>query len=125
MNIGMKIQHLRKLKGINQAEIAEKLSISQSAYAKIEADVTKMDVDRLKQICDILEVDISELIGSDNGRSFVFSNNKNITNGYVETLHQCIKEQHEAQIEQIIRQHNQHIASLNEEIAFLRTLVGK
>ncbi|HPQ20482.1 MAG TPA: helix-turn-helix transcriptional regulator [Saprospiraceae bacterium] len=121
----MKIQHLRKLKGINQAEIAEKLSISQSAYAKIEADVTKMDVDRLKQICDILEVDISELIGSDNGRSFVFSNNKNITNGYVETLHQCIKEQHEAQIEQIIRQHNQHIASLNEEIAFLRTLVGK
>jgi len=45
-----------------QEYLAAKLNISQNAYSKIELGYTKITVERLFQIADILETDIVELL---------------------------------------------------------------
>jgi transcriptional regulator with XRE-family HTH domain len=48
--------------GYSQQKLAEHLNISQSAYAKIEKGITRLDLERLEQICEILRVSPSDLI---------------------------------------------------------------
>jgi transcriptional regulator with XRE-family HTH domain len=115
MTIGAKIQVLRKAKGLNQADVADQLNISQSAYAKIEADVTKLGIERLQHICEILETDMAEILNNGEGRNIYYSNNKiNTVNGFIENYYNNMKEQYESQI-----------ATLKEEIAFLREMIKK
>jgi transcriptional regulator with XRE-family HTH domain len=45
-----------------QEYLAAKLNISQNAYSKIELGYTKITVERLFQIADILETNITELL---------------------------------------------------------------
>ena len=63
MNIIENIKKIRKRRGISQEYIASHLNISQSAYHKIEAGETELTTDRLQQILNVLETDLSELIG--------------------------------------------------------------
>ena len=55
------IKNIRLQKGISQYEVANRLSISQNTYFKIEKGKTKLDLYRLIQISNILEFEISEL----------------------------------------------------------------
>jgi transcriptional regulator with XRE-family HTH domain len=63
--IGKKIKSLRQQKGWSQSEMAEKLSISIPAFSKIETDITDLNISRLKQISEVFNVHIVELL-SDN-----------------------------------------------------------
>lgn len=65
MDIIYKIKSIREQKGISQEDIAFKLGISQSAYAKIECQKNKMTVDKLLQIAKILEYPLSDLVCGD------------------------------------------------------------
>jgi len=60
--IAANIRHKREYRNYTQEYLALKLSISQNAYSKIELGYTKITVERLFQIADILEFDVSELI---------------------------------------------------------------
>ncbi len=51
MNIGEKIQYLRKEKGLTQQELAKALNIGWSTVANYEKDYRKPDLDTLKNIC--------------------------------------------------------------------------
>jgi transcriptional regulator with XRE-family HTH domain len=77
MNIGENIRKFRKEKDIKQTEIYEKLGISQSTYSKIENNRYKMDINTLKEIATILDVDIAKLIGEDK----IIINHTNNENG--------------------------------------------
>lgn len=55
------IRVIREIKGLSQEYMSLRLHISQSAYAKLERGETKMTVDRLKEICKVLEIDMLEL----------------------------------------------------------------
>ncbi|OOR90775.1 helix-turn-helix domain-containing protein [Moraxella bovis] len=57
-----KIKDIRETKGFTQEEIAHALKISPSGYSKIERGETRINIDRLQQIADILEVNIFDLI---------------------------------------------------------------
>lgn len=48
--------------GLSQEKVAEELNISQSAYAKIENSITRLDLERLVQICGVLHIDLIGLI---------------------------------------------------------------
>jgi len=48
------IRTARKRKGLRQIDMAEKLSINLLAYQRLERGVTKLDVDRLIKITEIL-----------------------------------------------------------------------
>ncbi|MBX2928930.1 MAG: helix-turn-helix transcriptional regulator [Saprospiraceae bacterium] len=60
--IGDKIKEIRQRKNLSQTEVAERLSISQSAYAKIEQGAVRLDVERLMALADIFEVEYHELL---------------------------------------------------------------
>jgi len=92
MNTSLKIKKYRELKNYTQEYMAEKLDISQNTYSKIENGGIKLTVDRLKQISDILETPVEEIINADN-QVFNF-HNSNIEKfyGYIESLHEDNKE---------------------------------
>ncbi|TWV83085.1 helix-turn-helix domain-containing protein [Moraxella sp. VT-16-12] len=70
MKIQDKIRVIRTQKKLSQDSMAESLGISLQAYSKIELGKTKLNVDRAKQIAQILDIDIVELISDDGNGMF-------------------------------------------------------
>lgn len=60
-----KIRLARELNQWSQEEMAEKLEMSPSGYARIERGEVRLNVERLEQIAHILNIDISDLIKKD------------------------------------------------------------
>ncbi|MCZ8088992.1 helix-turn-helix transcriptional regulator [Flavobacterium sp.] len=65
MNIGDNIRKHRIEKDKKQQEIYEAIGVNQSTYSKIENNKYKMDIETLKNIANVLEVDVTKLIGED------------------------------------------------------------
>lgn len=64
--IGKNIKKYRKLKGMTQRELAEKLLLSESFIAKLESvTYQSISVDTLKQIADVLETHIALFVIED------------------------------------------------------------
>lgn len=59
MEVVSKIIELRKKKGFSQKDLAKKLNIAPYNYGKVERGETKLTVDRLDQIAQVLGVHIS------------------------------------------------------------------
>jgi transcriptional regulator with XRE-family HTH domain len=60
--IAANIRSKREYRNYTQEYLAAKLHISQNAYSKIELGYTKITVERLFQVADVLEMDVTELI---------------------------------------------------------------
>lgn len=60
------IKALRKFRKYTQEDMADKLHLSLRAYQKIESGDTRLDIDRLKKIADILGVSMIDLINAKN-----------------------------------------------------------
>jgi transcriptional regulator with XRE-family HTH domain len=60
------IEKLRKAKKLSREDMAAHLDISLEAYRKIENGVTKLTLDRLAQICDVLGSNIIEVLDEKN-----------------------------------------------------------
>jgi transcriptional regulator with XRE-family HTH domain len=63
--IHSKIKKIRMQSGITQQETADKLHMHLNTWQKIENGVTKLDIDRLKDIAEIFETSVEELINVD------------------------------------------------------------
>lgn len=63
--IAANIRNKREYRNYTQEYLAAKLDISQNAYSKIELGYTKITVERLFQIADVLEFDITDLLYTD------------------------------------------------------------
>lgn len=62
MEVIEKIRTLRELKQLSQEELAEKIHMSREGYAKIERGERGLDIQRLSQIADALDVSMSDLL---------------------------------------------------------------
>ena len=60
--VAINIRKIREHLNYTQEYLAMKLNISQNAYSKIELGYTKITLERLYQIAQVLEVDLVELI---------------------------------------------------------------
>jgi len=60
--IAANIRNKREYRNYTQEYLAFKLNISQNAYSKIELGYTKITVERLFQIAEVLEFDVVELM---------------------------------------------------------------
>ena len=60
--ISKNIRKYREMKGYSQEYMAHELQINQASYAKIENSSTKLTVERLFTISNLLETDVSELL---------------------------------------------------------------
>lgn len=90
--IGFKIRNRREVLNFTQEFVAERLGISQPAFANIENGQTKIDIERLTKIAEILSMNVLDLLDS----KYVVNtfNNKDSSQaiGIVENLHQDNRE---------------------------------
>jgi len=62
MSIADRIQHLRKLKGISQEELADKVGVSRQAVSKWESEQSIPDLDKIIMMSDYFEVTTDYLL---------------------------------------------------------------
>ena len=58
----LNIKKHRELKGLRQQDLADKLSINLRSYQNLENGGTKLDLERLEQIAEVLETPIEDLL---------------------------------------------------------------
>ena len=119
-NSGFNIKRLRNQKGYSQEFMASRLNISQASYARIESQEIKLSVDRLQQIADILETDISAFFDSSKLTIQNQTNNEGAYgNGYIENLYIENKET----LKKLIQTLEDEIVHLKKEIGFLQAII--
>lgn len=65
IQIGRNLKLLRHKQGWNQAAVAKKLHISIPAYSKIESGMTIINITRLKQMAELYDVTVLDLMTPD------------------------------------------------------------
>jgi transcriptional regulator with XRE-family HTH domain len=122
MQLGEKITLMRTLKGLTQEEMAEKLSMSTTGYAKIERGETKLQNPRLEKIADVLGMELSDLLNFDTKNVFNFAENWTHSNLVNSTIYltetQCAHELEKAHL--MIEQQNKEIVYLKEIIELMK-----
>jgi transcriptional regulator with XRE-family HTH domain len=58
----LNLRAIRINQGYSQKDVAEQLGLSQNAYSKIELGYTKVTLDTLVQICNLLELEFKRFI---------------------------------------------------------------
>ena len=61
--IGERLKKARLTKGLTQENLAESLNISIAYLSRIETGTTKLNLKRLSEICKLLDVSESEILG--------------------------------------------------------------
>ena len=62
MNVGEKIKNAREDMDLSQADVAREIPMSQSGYSKIERGAQEPNLNQLRRICEILNIDPSYLL---------------------------------------------------------------
>lgn len=107
---GQKLRLIREFRNYSQEYIASKLGITQNSYSRIENNLTKISAERLKQLAEILNIPLTELL-SDTEPVIHFQNLPYTANG---------KEQDTAKEEKLMRElYDQIILIKDEKISFL------
>ncbi|HAP95938.1 helix-turn-helix domain-containing protein [Sphingobacterium lactis] len=107
-----------------QQDIAEKLNIHIKTWQKLENGHTRLDIERLFQIAEILETPIEELINADEGVTIneIKDNHVGFNNS---TVHISEKSEIEKELyERIISEKERVIADKDAEIKYLRDLLA-
>ncbi|OOF80706.1 helix-turn-helix domain-containing protein [Rodentibacter caecimuris] len=65
MESSEKIKIMREMNQWTQEEVAEKLGMSTTGYAKIERGQTNVSVEKLKQIAQVFNVNVAQLLDDD------------------------------------------------------------
>ena len=107
--VGNKLKKLRKLKGFSQEQVSDYLSISQSAYARMESGESHSWANHIEKICEIYEIEIEDLFKKD---KVVINNNQQGGVGYAETINQLS--------EKLVEQYEERIKELKEIITELK-----
>ncbi|OOG18177.1 hypothetical protein BWD42_12990 [Sphingobacterium sp. CZ-UAM] len=63
--IQSKIKRFREAEGMTQQEMADNLHIHVKTWQKIENGITRLDLDRLKQIANVYDIPVEDLINTD------------------------------------------------------------
>ena len=106
-----RIKEIRKEKGISHEAMAFDLGISQVAYSKLEKNETKLNVDRLYKIAEILDTKVSDLLNEEKSTIYNQDLKDNaIGHQQIENLHQENKEVYQ----ELIKAKDEQIALLKE-----------
>ena len=128
MEISERIKFMRTFKGWSQDEMAAKLHMAVSGYAKIERGETDIPFSRLKQIANTFEIELSHLIGLNEKNVFnVVGNSDTHDNSSTINVYPCeiAKFQHKNEKLQIlIEQKDKEIALLQQQNTDLREMIS-
>lgn len=126
MQSNEKIKLMREMNNWTQEDVAEKLGMSTTGYAKIERGQTAMSVDKLKQIAQIFNINVAQLL-DDNEKFVIFSIGDNHSNYNHFNLNEKLMAQNEKQQleiklkDEILKQKDAEIAALKEIIDLMKS----
>lgn len=123
MNLGYKIRKMRELRGYKQEYMADSLGITQNSYGKIESGETKLSVERLKKIAEILGTGVETIKNFDENIVFNINHQQGGNAGYI-TIHNTFDEILKT-FEVLTEPFKGQISQMREEITFLRNLIDK
>jgi transcriptional regulator with XRE-family HTH domain len=115
MQIGNKIKKIRELRNFTQKYLADELSLSQSAYSKIEMGETEITYARLEKIAAVFEMKLEDIITFSDNALLNFSNNTGNGNLIANVSYSLT--------EVLIKSYEDQIQSLKEEVSFLKMLL--
>lgn len=72
MQVSEKLKFIRHIKQWSQEEVAHRLNISPSAYGSMERGETKLSLERLEELAKVFEVDLAQLLDSNEKNIFNF-----------------------------------------------------
>ncbi len=113
----VKLKEARKEKGLSQENMAIELGISQGAYTNIENNESKLTVERLLQIAQILEKHVFsffELV------PFPLFNQDAIKNPKDYQTLQTIYQENKETLNKLLSSYEERIKELQQEVNFLR-----
>ena len=118
MGSSEKIKIMREMNQWTQEEVAEKLGMSTTGYAKIERGQTNVSVEKLKQIAQVFNVNVAQLL-DDNERFVLFTNvdNHSNYNNYFGTNEKLSLENEK--LKQLLSAKESEIEALKKVIALL------
>ncbi|EXI62424.1 hypothetical protein MHD_09675 [Mannheimia granulomatis] len=124
MNVNEKIRFLREARGWSQEEMAERVGLSVHGYSKIERGETQLNISRLRQICEVLNYDMLELmtLGEKNVIYFQESGNNHSINIINPTSENLVSEI--AQLKQTISHQAEIIEMQKAQIETLNALIA-
>ena len=132
MKINEKIRQLREQHQLSQENMADKLGMSVTGYAKIERGEVRSNLPRLEQISEVFDMDICELLSygesekvyfnnsvteSTNSNNFLFSVGNDNLEKAIQQLQLIISHKDE-----LLAQKDKIILGLEREIALLRNM---
>jgi transcriptional regulator with XRE-family HTH domain len=83
MEVFDKIKLMRSIKGWTQEEMAEKLDIALRSYAKIEHGETDINLSRLKQIAEVMGIELAQLFNLNEKSILNLFGNNSGNNSYI------------------------------------------
>lgn len=115
-----KIRKIRGQKGFSQEYMASQLGVSQRTYGRLEAGKSKISIENLRKISEVLDVDPYKLIGFEYQETFINHENEvgkiqNINHAINTNLHTLLKEI-KTLYEKLIDEKNARIRMLEEKI---------
>lgn len=119
-NIGFNIRRIREQKGFSQKYLADRLDISQASYARLKNEETKITVDRLLKIAEILETEILDFFNVMKS-GIQTQNNYDSSYGYIQNL----TIENKDMVQKIIDLYEIRLKEKDEQIAFLKSLLDK
>jgi transcriptional regulator with XRE-family HTH domain len=118
--IGERVKNVREQRNYSQQYVASKLGVSQKAYSKIETGETKLSVDNLLKLTEILDTSVNELLDSVGNAVY---NNLGTHNGEGIVLHKTTSDKINDLYEKIIKVKDEEIERLKQQNdSFLKTI---
>lgn len=62
MNTGEKIRQIRKMSGMTQEELAEKLNVSRQTISKWESGLSSPDLENAANLCSLFQISLDDLV---------------------------------------------------------------
>lgn len=123
MAIHDKIRLMRELHQFSQEEMADKMNMSPSGYAKIERGDTKLQYDKLVHIAQIFNMNVTDLVDSRKGVVFCMNDNSD----YIYTSYNGNNEGLEFEIEKLrlqLSHKDDLLAQKEKEIENLKKIIS-
>lgn len=122
--IAPNIKRRRIQMGITQKEMSDRIHLSEKAWQNIENGVTKLDIERLTQIAEILELPLTDLINSEESFYIHQVTNENNQVGFSAKeviIHNDVADSERKLFEKMIADKDTQIVALQRELETLRT----
>lgn len=117
MNYQLKIKHLRELRNYTQEHMAHCLGLTQRAYSSIENGKTQLTIERLREISQILNVTIGDILDLESKTTY----NNSFNNHASENKGSLVFRQDD--VEELKNLYDRIIKGKDDEIQFLRNQI--